>query len=311
MNGRFRRMLEPGERILVRSTDGKTTWHLAGALLLLAVVLWVRGIWGADFRGFRFWKATVIFLTFAPLVPAVAWLLTRWKWVITDRRVLKRYGMFSPDIGEMRNETVEAVRLNDTTPRANTLTVHGRKYWWEFAISRSFCRTDILCDLFGARFDDPGLPAKPLADMLEPGETVLHRGSILITDLLPWAILLVGPILLLAVAVWPEALGSWRFIPAIALGPYVVQLADIVAAWRRRGWQTVLTDRRLLRRRPEAPSRCDAVALDSVTEADWDRQHWELIIVSPGRRDDVFCFPWTARRILDALERNDRGEALA
>ncbi len=306
MNGRFKRMLEPGERILVRSTDGKTTWYLAGGLLLLAVAAWIRGVWGTELFGFQFWKATLFFLAFAPLVPAVAWLWTRWKWVITDRRVLKRYGMFSPEIGEMRNETVDKVRLDD-----RTLSVHGRDYRWEFSISRNFLHADILYDLFGGRFDDPGLPAGPIADMLEPGETVLWRYSPLVTDLLPWVVLISGPAAVLVEAMWPETQRYLYFSPGLLLGPYVVLLEDVVGAWRRRGWQAVLTDRRLLRRRTESPLRCDAVPLDSVTEAYWDSKGWELVVVSPGRRDTIFCLPWTARRILDALERNDRGEAMA
>ncbi len=309
MNGRFRRVLEPGERILVRSTDGKTTWYLAGAFLLILAAGWLRGVWGVDFLGFEFWYATLFPLTFAPPIVGLAWLWTRWKWVVTDRRVLKGYGLFSSEIAEMRHETVEDVRLDD-----RTLTVHGRDYRWDFPISRNFCRAEVLYDLFGDRFGDAGLPAKPLVEMLEPGETVLHRASPLVTDLLPWAVLLIGPILLFAVTVltvWPETLGSWYSIPAVALGPYALLLADVVAAWRRRGWQTVLTDRRLLRRRPEAPSRCDPVPIDAVTEAYWDSKGWELVLVSPARRDTVFCLPWSARRILDALERNDRGEALA
>ena len=146
MNGRFKRMLEPGERILVRSTDGKTTWYLAGAFILLAGLIWVRTLWGGEFLGFRFWIVPLAFMISAPLVTAAAWLSTRWKWVITDRRVLKRYGKFSPEIAEMRHENVEEVRLRD-----KALSIHGRDYRWELEISRGFCRADILYDLFGAR----------------------------------------------------------------------------------------------------------------------------------------------------------------
>ena len=306
MNGRFKRMLVPGERILVRSTDGRTTWYLAGAILLLIFATWIRDIWGVPFLGFRFWNTTLFMLLFAVPTPIMAWLWTRWEWVITDRRVLKGYGMVSRETADMRHEAVEDVRLDE-----RTLSVHGRDYRWELPISRNFCRAEILHDLFADRFGDPGLPAKPPGEMLEPGETVLHRASPLITDLLPWAIPLIGPILLFAVTVWPEALGRWNFFPVVALGPYAVMLADIVGAWRRRGWQTVLTDRRLLIRRPEWPSRCDAVPIDAVAEAYWDSKGWGLVVISPDRRDTIFCLPWTARRILDALERNDRGEALA
>ena len=306
MNGRFRRMLEPGERILVRSTDGKTTWYLAGAFLLMIVAAWVRRIWGVPFLGFEFWNGTLFMLFIAIPTPVVAWLWMRWKWVITDRRVLRGYGLFSSEIGAMRHETVDEVRLDDTT-----LSVYGRDYRWDFAISRAFCRADILHGLFGARMGDPGLPAGPLAEMLEPGETVLWRYSRLVTDFLPWLVLFSGPLAVLAEVIWPETQAYLYFSPTLVLMPYVVLLADVVAAWRRRGWQTVLTDRRLLRRRHNAPSRCDAVSLDAVDEAFWNAKGWELVVVSPGRRDTIFCLPWTARRILDTFESNDRGEALA
>ena len=299
-------MLEPGERILVRSTDGKTTWILAWALLLVAIVAWVRGVWGTELFGFDFWYATTAFLMLAPLIPVGAWLWTRWNWVITDRRVLKRYGMFSRDIGEMRNETVEEVRLGD-----RKLSIHGGDYRWEFTVDRNFHRVDILYGLFGARMGESGRPAKPLAEMLESGETVLWRYSPLLTNLLPWAVLFSGPLALAILLIWPESRDFMYFSPNFVLIMYAIFLADVISAWRRRGWQAVLTDRRLLRRRTETPLRCDAVPLDSVTEAYWDSKGWELVVVSPGRRDTIFCLPWTARRILAALYRNDNGEALA
>jgi hypothetical protein len=306
MNGRFKHMLEPGERILVRSTDGRLTWYLAGVLLLLVTAAWVRGIWDVEVLSFRFWKVTLIFLAFAPLVPAFAWLWTRWQWVITDRRVLKGYGLFSRDIGEMRNDAVDEIRLGD-----RKLFIRGTDYRWEFTVDRNFHRVDILYDLFSARMGDSGRPAKPLGEMPEPGETVLWRYSPLLTDLLPWAVLLSAPLALVILLIWPESGDFLYFSPKFVLIMYVIFLADVIAAWRRRGWQTVLTDRRLLVRRTETPLRCDAVPLDSVTEAYWDPKGWELVVVSPGRRDTISCLPWTARRILNAFERNDCGEALA
>ncbi|MBE9557745.1 MAG: hypothetical protein IMF08_12880 [Proteobacteria bacterium] len=305
MNGRFKRMLEPGEHILVRSTDGKLTWYLAGWVLLLCAAAGVRSVLGAEVMDSRFWNVTLIFLAFAPLIPAAAWAGTRWKWVFTDRRVLKRYGMFSSDIGEMRNEAIDEVRLGD-----RKLAIQGAGYRWEFIFDRNFHRVDILYGLFGARMGDSGQPVKPLGEMLEPGETVLWRYSPLITDLLPWLVLFSAPAALIAMLIWPESRDFLYFSPMLLL-TYAIFFAEVFAFWRRRGWQTAITDRRLLRRRAETPFRCDAVPLDSVTEAYWESKGWELVIVSPGRRDTIVCLPRTARRILDALERSDRGEALA
>jgi len=45
MNGRFKRMLEPGERVLLRSTDGANVWHLSGVFLFLGAVAWLRTAW--------------------------------------------------------------------------------------------------------------------------------------------------------------------------------------------------------------------------------------------------------------------------
>ncbi len=306
MNRRFRRRLQPGERILVRSTDGTTAWYLAAGVVVLSVAAWLRNIWGVPLLGFKFWDATLFMLLFSVPAPLVASLWTRWKWVITDRRVLKGYGLFARDIGAMRHETVETVRLDD-----RKLVVDGSAYRWDLPINPNFIRAETLHRLYGDRFGDPGLAAKPVSEMLEADETVLHRRSPLVTDLLPWAVLLSGPALLFFGFVWPGAMERWFFIPAVAMGPYLLYLGDIVAFWRQRGWRTVLTDRRLLIRRPHWPSRCDAIPLDAVTEAYWDSKGWELVVVSPGRRDAIFCLPWTARRILAALERNDRGEALA
>lgn len=306
MNGRFKHMLEPGERILVRSTDGRLTWYLAGWVLLLVAAGWVRWVWGVPFPGFKFWNAPLFFLLSAFSVPFIAWAGTRWKWVFTDRRVLKRYGMFSSDIGEMRNEAIDEVRLGD-----RKLAIQGAGYRWEFIFDRNFHRVDILYGLFGARMGDSGQPVKPLGEMLEPGETVLWRYSPLITDLLPWLVLFSAPVALIAMLIWPESRDFLYFSPMLLLLTYAIFFAEVFAFWRRRGWQTAITDRRLLRRRAETPFRCDAVPLDSVTEAYWESKGWELVIVSPGRRDTIVCLPRTARRILDALERSDRGEALA
>lgn len=306
MNRRFRRRLEPGERILIRSTDGRVAQYWVGVFLFLGVIGWVRGVWAFEIFGPKFLTATLFLLVYALLVLTVAWPWTRCKWAITDRRVLKRYGLFPSDVGEMRHETVEEVRLDGTE-----LLLHGRDYRWRFDVSPIFCRADVLSRLYGDRFDDPGLPAKPIGEMLEAGETLLWRYSPLITDLAPWAVLLSGPVLLFVQMMWPGELETWYFSPLIVLAPYMVLLHHVVAAWRRRGWQTVLADRRLLIRRPHWPSRCDAIPLDAVTEAYWDSKGWELVVLSPGRRDTIVCLPWTARRILAALERNDRGEALA
>ncbi len=306
MNRRFRRRLQPGERILLRSTEGTTAWYLAAGVVVLFVAAWLRNIGDVPFLGFKFWNATLFMLFFTVPAPILAWLWTSWKWVITDRRVLKAYGPFSSEIGAMRHEAVETVRLDD-----RKLVVNGSAQGWDLPINPNFFQAETLHRLYGDRFVDPGLPAKPVGEMLEAGETLLWRYSPLVTELLPWAVLLSGPVLLFAELAWMDALASWYFNPIILIGPYAVLLGNIVAAWRRRGWQAVLTDRRLLIRRPHWPARCDAVPLDAVTEAYWDSKGWELVVVSPGRTDTIFCLPWTARRLLAALERNDRGEALA
>jgi membrane protein YdbS with pleckstrin-like domain len=298
--------LEPGERLLVRSTDGGAARYWVGVFLLLGVIGWVRGVWAFEIFGPKFVTAILFLLVYALLILAVAWPWTRWKWAITDRRVLKRYGLFSSEIAEMRHETVEVVRLDGTE-----LCLHGREYRWRFDVSRNFCRADVLSRLFGDRFGETGLPAKPVGEMLDADDTVLHRRSSLVTGLLPWAVLLSGPVLLFVEMAWPETLETWYFSPNMIVVPYMVLLHHVVAFWRRRGWRTVLTDRRLLIRRPHWPSRCDEIPLDAVTDAYWDSKGWELVVVSPGRRDTIFCLPWTARRIVAALECNDRSEALA
>lgn len=306
MNNRFKRMLEPGERILVRSTDGKVTWLMAILLLALCAVAWIRGIWDVEFLGFRFWKATLGFVAFAPLVPAFAWLWTRWRWAITDRRILKSYGIFSREIAQLRNRDVDTIRLGD-----RKLSVRGAACRWELTVDGAFDRLDVLYDLFGARMGDSGMTVKPLDEMLAPGETVLWRYSSFVTDILPWVAVVSGPVALAIETILPpssEALHAVvGFLPII----YFISLGDIFATWRSRGWRAVLTDRRLLRRRIGSLSRCDAIPIEDITDAFWDSAGWELVLLRPGRRDTIFCLPWTARRIIEALERNDRGEALA
>jgi len=279
---------------------------MANVLLALCTLAWVRGIWDVEFLGFRFWKATLIFLAFAPLILIFGWLWSRWCWVITDRRILKSYGMFSRGIAQLRNGHVDSVRMGD-----RKLAIGGACYRWEFTVDRNFDRLDVLYDLFGARMGDSGMTVKPLDEMLEPGETVLWRYSPFITDFLPWAVAVSGPIALSLHLTWPQYKHFLYSGPDLVLITYFVSLGDVISAWRSRGWQSVLTNRRLLRRRIGSRLRCNAVPIDDITEAFWHSEGWELVLLSPGRRDKILCLPSTARRILDALERNDRGEALA
>lgn len=156
--------------MLIRSTDGRVARYWVGVFLFLGVLGWVRGVWAFEIFGPKFLTATLFLMVYALLVLAVAWPWTRWKWAITHRRVLRRYGLFSVEIAEMRHETVEEVRLD-----GSELSLHGRDYRWRFDVSPNFCRADALSRLYGDRFGDPGLPAKPVGEMLAPGETLLWR----------------------------------------------------------------------------------------------------------------------------------------
>lgn len=301
-----KRILQPGERVLLRSSEGNFVgWGLAfiGALAVFAML---RHVFVLDLHEPRFWEAVAGLVLMSLLLAAGFFLLPfRASWALTDRRVLRREPFGATE--SVPIEAVEEARLEDTA-----LVLQGPRGVCELPIVTRFAAGPGLYEALGARLGDAGLPVRALADMLDPGERVVRHIPPAWTAWLRWPLLLSGPAAAVAAIVAPDvARGGFLFPLYLVVIMYGVMLSDIVAFWRVRGWHTVLTDRRLLRRRPEWPSRCDAIPLDAVTEAMWDKKRHMLVVTFDGRSVDIPCLRRTARQILAALERNDRGAALA
>jgi hypothetical protein len=86
--------------------------------------------------------------------------------------------------------------------------------------------------------------------------------------------------------------------------------AELVAAWRRRGWWIAVTDRRLLLRRWYEPERYDAFAVGDIGLAEYDTKAGRLLVHCGDRTLFLICGKSSAHRILTALDR-DPQEVLA
>lgn len=296
-------ILEPGERVVLRSSDGNFVGWGIGFIALLAGLAMLRNVFELDLHEPRFWETVAGIVILAPLMALGLFLRPiRTIWALTDRRVL-RHGPHD----EGRAIPLHAIK--DAQLGKSTLYLSGTLGEHAFELPPYFSASPGLYEVLGPRLRDPGLPVLGLADMLEPSERVVRQIPPAWTAWLRWPMLVSGPVAAVATFLWPDF--KWGLLaPYLLAIMYGVMLSDIVAFWRVRGWHTVLTNQRLLRRRPEWPSRCDAFPLDAVTEATWESKRHMLVLTADGRSVDIPCLRRAARQILQALERDDRGEAL-
>ncbi len=99
--------LEPGERVVIRRPDRRdgTFWQgLMAVLLVVELVVFVamHEAFGIGRRG----TGVLLFAVFA----LVAFAATRWRLIVTDRRLLHRRGLFLSRIEEIRLDEIEDVR---------------------------------------------------------------------------------------------------------------------------------------------------------------------------------------------------------
>lgn len=100
--------LEPGERIVLRHPDrsGGEVW--AGVLAALVAVEFVALV--AMHKLFGFGRTETKLVLLVPILLLLA-VVSRWRLIVTDRRLLFRPGLFGTRVEEMRLNAVEDVRI--------------------------------------------------------------------------------------------------------------------------------------------------------------------------------------------------------
>ena len=107
MNGRFRRMLEPGETVAVEVPGGRNRDIWQGVVALLFVVEWVFAIVLYELYGIeRFTVALVL----GVVTVLLGFWGSRWRLLVTDRRLLRRRGLLLSRLEEIKLDEIEAVR---------------------------------------------------------------------------------------------------------------------------------------------------------------------------------------------------------
>ncbi len=108
MTGWIGPKLEPGERIVLRHPDHSGGGVWAGVLAVLVAVELVALVAMDKFFGFGRTETMILLLVPVLLVAAV---VTRWRLIVTDRRLLCRPGPFGARYNEIRLDAVEDVRI--------------------------------------------------------------------------------------------------------------------------------------------------------------------------------------------------------
>ncbi len=100
--------LAPGERILIRHPDHSGGGFWAGVLAVLVAVELVALVAMDKFFGFGRTETMILLVAPVLLVPAV---VTRWRLIVTDRRLLCRPGLFGARVAEIRLGAIDDVRI--------------------------------------------------------------------------------------------------------------------------------------------------------------------------------------------------------
>ena len=106
--GWFGPKLEPGERILVRHPDHSGGGFWAGVLAVIVAVELVALV--AMDKAFGLGRTETMILLMVPifLLSAVA---TRWRLIVTDRRLLCRRGLFAVRVETIRLDEIDDIRI--------------------------------------------------------------------------------------------------------------------------------------------------------------------------------------------------------
>lgn len=209
------------------------------------------------------------------LVPALS---IRDIWTITDRRFIVKRGLLRPEFRQMRLDEIEQAGYDGGEL---ALTGSGQTLY----ISGESISATLLARLLPRWLSDPGQPMTRLGRILQPGEAVVFR--------YPSAFFFWG---MRAVFVAAALATFWFAIGALAAGEWsdaITQLFLVTiflsilvdGPFAGKGWQTVVTNRRLLESMDRDPGRYEDIALA------------ELEIENPGGPGEIFTLRHGEREI--------------
>ena len=301
----FAEPILPGEKVRVRFPSYGAVYLIAWAV---AAVVMAGGLY-QFFSGMPV-NALASKLTgplFATGVFAAALIVfyTRWRIVVTDRRVMMRPGFITWKYQEIRLDEVEAVGLG--RDRLSIRGSGGRELSAKILALTAMGIVDEIGVSHGLRKVTNG----PLEDFLEEGETVRYqepRGWEARLLRFRWPIIfgiVVATALLNRLVDLPEWADLLFMIPIISLLPFAMFRLSVP-------WRLAVTDRRLMVRwnMMAGGPYLEEIRFALIERIRYDKTHKELILHGPGRRVAIPCLKRRAKRILAALGR-DPAEVLA
>ena len=230
---------------------------------------------------------------------------TRWRIVVTNRRVMMRPGFITWKYQEIRLDEIEAVGFG--RDRLSVRGGGGRELSAKILALTAMGVADEIGVSHGLRKVTDG----PLEDFLEEGEVARYQ------EPREWEARLLR-------FRWPIIIGFAGVFVATALLNRLVDLPEwshfllkgslliLVFAfilWRSASWRLAVTDRRLMVRwnMMAGGPYLEEIDFALIERIRYDRTHRELILDGPGRRIAIPCLKRRARRILSAMDREAEG----
>lgn len=298
--------LEPGETVLARSRPNFWLFAVQGlmltALVGLFVSLGIERLFEDPLSLFPPAAGFLFMILFYIIQLLPHFLFRREPWTVTDRRIIARRGLWRPEYRQVRLEAIDGAEWSGgqliLAAGSERLTIQG-----------AAIPAELLTRLLPRWFPEAGQPMARLGRILQPDEKVLFRDGAVFPSWALWfffllaaAIVLPGFIEDLAAGEWGKTL-TWLIFPAILLSTWTAN------PLRGKGWETAVTNRRLLVRMERDDSRYEAFALAEM-EDEHPGSPTEILTLRNGERT-FSIHPGSAKtgkRILDAI-RNAKGEA--
>ena len=229
---------------------------------------------------------------------------TRWRIIVTNRRVMMRPGFITWKHQEIPLDEIEAVGFG--RDRFSVRGAGGREISAKILALTAMSVADAIGVRHGLRTATDG----PLEDFLEEGEVVRYqepRGWEARLLRFRWLIIFgifAATALLNRLVDLPEWSHFLLVIPVLILVPAVMLRG-------RAPWRLAVTDRRLMVRwnMMAGGPYLEEIRFALIERIRYDKTHRELILDGPGHRISIPCLKRRAKRILAAMGREAEGIA--
>lgn len=301
-------LLEPGEEMLLRS---KSPLPMALATFALAILSVASGYYGQYTREGGWGDVDFGFLFGMPAAGAVLGAALMFaiergqkKWMITGRRILTVQGVF-----RRRVEEIPLDRIDGTAFDGETVTVRGGGDSLDIALGE--VREDGLHRVLGRWFPWRGEPSAPAEALLRDGEAIrLRRPRRLLA-----ALGIGAPLAFVAGLVgflgWYMPEDGFDFGFLFAVLPIVAAMLLFSPLFIKTfAWTLLVTDRRVLLRRPHDHDRYDDLALDAIEEIHPIDKHNPRVVLRGPDRD--YRFPTSSAKAANLIREtieSAKGEA--